>query len=38
MKKVLLFVVVALTAAVVITSCAPGRRGTGCPMTDKIIH
>lgn len=38
MKKILLFVVVAVTATVVLASCAPGRRGTGCPMTDKIIH
>lgn len=38
MKKILLTFITVILAAALITGCAPSRRGTGCPMTDKIIH
>jgi predicted small secreted protein len=38
MKKIFVACLVLLVAAVVVSGCAPTRRGTGCPMTDKIIH
>jgi hypothetical protein len=27
-----------LVALFIFSSCSPSRRGTGCPMTDNIIH
>jgi hypothetical protein len=38
MKKVALFCLVVLVALFIFSSCSPSRRGTGCPMTDNIIH
>jgi predicted small lipoprotein YifL len=38
MKKIILLSFVAITAIVILTSCGASRRGTGCPMTEKIIH
>jgi hypothetical protein len=38
MKKVIVFVVLISCAIVVLSSCGPSRRGTGCPGTEGIIH
>jgi hypothetical protein len=38
MKKILLLVVMLATGIVMLSSCAGSKRGTGCPMTENIIH
>jgi len=38
MKKIVLFALIIFTGIVVLSACGASRRGTGCPMTDGIIH
>jgi hypothetical protein len=38
MKKIILTILVIYTIAAGLLSCYSSRRGTGCPMTEKIIH
>jgi len=38
MKKIILFTVLIISGLVVLSSCGATKRGTGCPMTDNIIH
>jgi hypothetical protein len=38
MKKNTLVILFAIVSATVFVSCASSKKGTGCPMTDNIIH
>ena len=38
MKKIIVFALIAITGFALLSSCASTKRGTGCPMTENIIH
>ena len=38
MKKIILLSLITLVTVIAFTSCGASRRGTGCPMTEGIIH
>jgi predicted small secreted protein len=38
MKKLILFTVLIIAGVMLFSSCGATKRGTGCPMTDNIIH
>lgn len=38
MKKILLFAFMLSAGVMLFSSCAASKRGTGCPMTEKIVH
>jgi predicted small secreted protein len=38
MKKIILLTLITLVTVIAFTSCGASRRGTGCPMTEGIIH
>lgn len=38
MKKIIVFALLLVMGVVILSSCGSTRKGTGCPMTDNIIH
>jgi len=38
MKKNILLAVIAIIAVIGLVSCGASKKGTGCPMTENIIH